>query len=384
MKKIQMIAGLIPVMALLLASCSREYEAGGEKASPDDLVALTFNMTTPAGDKVIYKGTRAIHDAPEYAINSLTLYEYSVDDQGATSFVQAYTYDSSVTTGNTLDLQLVQDNLYSFTLKYPSTEIGKKLIYKFVANDKPTAPNVGDSFDPTFNTTEASIKLQHRDTADKLADAKTGIAMSGTAKDETGSEEITLSRYLKCEVKMTRIVARIDVENIAPNVMVTYMEVQKAAAKGYLFPGNSPMTPGATDADFTTVRLNSGIKLPTAAGPETWPKAFYLYERENKAGADGSADDTMIVYVEYKVIEESTGAQFQGSVEIPFRKPSPGDDEFVNTERNHLYKIKLGTETGVPTGGQLTFNIEVDEWDLVELEEEIEPQPKPGETTPEP
>ena len=369
MKKIQMIAGLIPVMGLLLASCSREYEAGGEKPAPDDLVALTFNMTTPAGDKVIYKGTRApIHDAPEYTINSLTLYEYTSDPSGSTTkFVRELSYPNGG-----LDLTGSGPDSYTFTLKYPSTETGKTYIYKFVANDKPATPAVDASFN-TFKTSQAAITLDDQSHGTTLAPADTGIAMSGTAVDmgNGGSEVITLSRNLNCKVDMTRIVARIDVINTAQNLRITSMEVQKAAVNGYLFPDNSPKAPNQTVA---TLKTDPAIQLPTTLPKELpddgsekkieYPKAFYLYERANT-----SVDDSAIVYIEYDIVTpEKT---WKSTVEIPFQNTKQDNQDFVNTERNHLYKIVLGNGTDVPTAGQVTFNIVVDEWETVDMEEEI-------------
>ena len=63
--------------ALLSASCASDNVTEQDLASAEN--TLTFSLRTPAGEKVSY--TRAaLHDEPEYAVNSLQLYEYEIVD----------------------------------------------------------------------------------------------------------------------------------------------------------------------------------------------------------------------------------------------------------------------------------------------------------------
>ena len=56
--------------------------------------------------------------------------------------------------------------------------------------------------------------------------------MSGTATADGQNEVITIVPGVKCEVKLTRIVARVDVQNNTPNMTLESAVLVGAATRG--------------------------------------------------------------------------------------------------------------------------------------------------------
>lgn len=371
MKKIQMIAGLFAAAALLLSSCGKEetITGGGSGSGADGSVAVTFNMSTPAGDKVVYPKSRALHDESEYAIKTLTMYEYSVESDGTTKFIRTLT-SGEESTDTTFKLSDNGNGSYSFTVRYPAADLlsSKKFKYLFVANNTPAAPTAGDAIE-TYKGTLSTVVLGNGHASSVLA--QNGIAMSGKAisvKDK--SDVITLQKGLECKVDMKRIVARVDIKYEVPNLLVTKVEAHNVPTKGYLFEDdNNDLSALNTYVD---IGLNSNITLPTeylqdqGKESETIKKALYLYERNNTA-----EDQSIVIHIEYQMLAGTL--LYRGSVDVPFCTKTGTDEAptttWVNTERNHLYTIQLGDkDSGSST---LEFKLLVEDWKVVESDEMV-------------
>lgn len=360
MKRIQIFAGVFAATVLLFSSCSKEEATiGGGLDGKRDII-LTFNLRTPVGEKVVY--TKATHDESEYAIKSLTLYEYGVSNPQVTQLKRVLKYAEGGA-DNTLDLIPGSDGLYTFSVKVPLENMGEKYTYKFVANETPDDPDLDSSFD-IFKIKPAQKTLSDGSSADLLAETNKGIVMSGTAKDEQRNEVLTIDKNLICKVQMERIVSRIDVKYETPNLKITKMELQHAAESGFLFPSDAVAS--SPTQNYITLGMNKNVSLPTdylKNGDETsveLKKAFYSYERIN------SEDATMRVHIEYNVLGAS-GKEYNGSVDVPFKKV---DGEFVNTERNHLYTIVLGN-ANEPASDKVQAKLIVDEWNTVDMDEPL-------------
>ncbi len=350
---------------LLAASCSND---NGIQPQPEQTGnRVTFTVQTPGSEKVIYT-SRAIHEADEYAINSLALYEYEIDGDGKATLMRIMKKDGNG--NNALNLVANADNGYTFSIIVPAENDGKKYSYKFVANDPVEDPVLGSSFD-VFKLAKASVVLPDEEpTADCLAAEEAGIAMSGVATDADGSELITMGKDVKCKVALQRIVSRIDISYQTPNLKVTNVYLTGAPTTGTLFPADDNAVPAVAGLTCMQLGLNTNVALPEAFLMDTedtavdLKKAFYVYEREN------SADDCMTVHIDYQV--KANGSEdYQGSVDVPFcKKNEAGEDVYVNALRNNLYRIVLGNGTD-PVSGKVKVRLMVYEWNGIDINEPL-------------
>lgn len=380
--------------ALLSTSCSSDL------AVEQDLVetgnVLTFSLRTPAGEKVSY--TRALHDNAEYAINSLQLYEYEVTEgeggEKSTSLCRVMKYPTGVGR-DVIDLHDNGDGTYNFSIVIPADNMGKTYTYRIVANNATENVKIGESADYFRDSWYSAVILKdlvpepaepaegeqaetdpeevtpESPKGDALASPEVGIAMTGTATATTsGSEEITIGSTTQCEVKLTRIVSRVDICYETPNLNLTKVELQGAPVKTFLFPRTDSESglPLYAEVDRLKLDINPAHTLPTgylkdndAANRMELKKAFYLYERSN------SEEDSAVVHIEYTVA--ANGTEYQGSLDIPFRRTS-GDMKYIDTERNHLYTIVLGNNDD-PVSGKVSAKLIVDDWTLVEIDEPL-------------
>ena len=348
--------------ASLLAGCSKETTDPGD--TDDSRIPITFTLATPGSEGVIYprSATRATHDAAEYAVRQLTLLVYDATDTSAPKFLRKHDMTSDIT---------LYDNgngTYTFSLEAPISDMNAKRKFVFVVNDDAAvAATAAGSAEADLHETAATVELADGDTADKLAEADAGIAMSGTATADGQNEVITIVPGVKCEVKLTRIVARVDVQNNTPNMTLESAVLVGAATRGYLFaqaPLSAPVADRIVLGSNATVDLTEdhpARKPGEVFAPKTFRKTFYAYERPNTAG------DYAAVRITYRVNDS------KGTVEVPFiRTEAGGAQTPVDIERNHLYTVVLGNGKPVTTN-EVQFTFKVEDWNTVEMPEEIGP-----------
>ena len=348
--------------ASLLAGCSKETTGPGD--TDDSRIPITFTLATPGSEGVIYprSATRATHDAAEYAVRQLTLLVYDATDTSAPKFLRKHDMTSDIT---------LYDNgngTYTFSLEAPISDMNAKRKFVFVVNDDAAvAATAAGSAEADLHETAATVELADGDTADKLAEADAGIAMSGTATADGQNEVITIVPGVKCEVKLTRIVARVDVQNNTPNMTLESAVLVGAATRGYLFaqaPLSAPVADRIVLGSNATVDLTEehpALKPGEVFTPKTFRKTFYAYERPNTAG------DYAAVRITYRVNDS------KGTVEVPFIRTEVGGAQTpVDIERNHLYTVVLGNGKPVTTN-EVQFTFKVEDWNTVEMPEEIGP-----------
>ena len=382
---------------LSLASCSNDVVLDESFAGAENM--LTFSMRTPAGEKVSYSRAEGmLHDAPEYAVRSLQLYEYEVTEgeEGAqsTSLTRIMSYPTG-TGKNVIDLRDGGDGSYSFSIVIPADYKNRKFTYRLVANNATTNVKIGDSADKFRDEWYSAVILENTtvqpevpeegtddDAAaevepitvspkgDDLADPEKGIAMTGSAKVKgSESEIIEIGKTTQCEVSLTRIVSRIDIRYATPNLKLTKVELQGAPVKTFLFPRfDEDSNPLYAEVERLKMDLSSIHTLPAyylkdneSENTVEFKKAFYLYERKN------TEDDSAIVHFEYTV--DANDTEYQGVLDVPFRRTS-GDKAYIDTKRNHLYTIVLGNGDE-PVSGKVSATLIVDDWNLVEIDEPI-------------
>ena len=359
--KTRFITALLAV-ASLLAGCSKETTGPGD--TDDSRIPITFTLATPGSEGVIYprSATRATHDAAEYAVRQLTLLVYDATDISAPKFLRKHDMTSDIT---------LYDNgngTYTFSLEAPISDMNAKRKFVFVVNDDAAvAATAAGSAEADLHETAATVELADGDTADKLAEADAGIAMSGTATADGQNQVITIVPGVKCEVKLTRIVARVDVQNNTPNMTLESAVLVGAATRGYLFaqaPLSAPVADRIVLGSNATVDLTEehpALKPGEVFAPKTFRKTFYAYERPNTAG------DYAAVRITYRVNDS------KGTVEVPFiRTEAGGAQTPVDIERNHLYTVVLGNGKPVTTN-EVQFTFKVEDWNTVEMPEEIGP-----------
>ncbi len=348
--------------ASLLAGCSKETTGPGD--TDDSRIPITFTLATPGSEGVIYprSATRATHDAAEYAVRQLTLLVYDATDTSTPKFLRKHDMTSDIT---------LYDNgngTYTFSLEAPISDMNAKRKFVFVVNDDAAvAATAAGSAEADLHETAATVELADGDTADKLAEADAGIAMSGTATADGQNEVITIVPGVKCEVKLTRIVARVDVQNNTPNMTLESAVLVGAATRGYLFaqaPLSAPVADRIVLGSNATVDLTEehpALKPGEVFAPKTFRKTFYAYERPNTAG------DYAAVRITYRVNDS------KGTVEVPFIRTEVGGAQTpVDIERNHLYTVVLGNGKPVTTN-EVQFTFKVEDWNTVEMPEEIGP-----------
>lgn len=257
--------------AMLFTACDSDNENAlrPEVTQPGNTV--TFTLQSPGGENVFYG--RSVHDADEYAINTLALYEYEVNDDGTTTLCRIMKKDGNGR--NSLDLTQNPDLSYTFSIIVPAENDGRKFSYRFVANDATSDPALGTDFNIAatddavpFAATNARIAItDDNQSADTLASPLRGIAMTGVAK-VGDSEVITMSKDVKCEVVMTRIVSRIDIRYQTPNLMVTGVTLTGAPERGRLFP-SATLDEITEESGFHTLAINANTPMPAAFPEET-------------------------------------------------------------------------------------------------------------------
>ncbi|CUQ81628.1 Major fimbrial subunit protein (FimA) [Alistipes finegoldii] len=340
------------ITAWTAVSCSSEPAACG-CGDDGSTIPVSFTMNTPAGEAVPYGTTRATHDEAEWTIHRLTLYVYSVDDAGRGTFLRRYATDAS----GDQAISIVSNGAgtYNFTLKAPVSDLKARQRFVFVANDAFDEPSPGESQDELENKL-AGIVLEEGHSADKLAAKGTGIAMSGIARSNS-SDVVTITPGVKCEVSLRRIVARVDVQNNTPNLVISSIELLNAAPRGYLFP-HDPVA--AASESYITEAMNAEVALGTTYDEQKdLKKVFYLYERHNE---DGNGAEIKITY---------TVNSSKGEVVVPFRKTSD-TREFVDVERNTLYTVVLGNGDPVTTN-EVKFSLRIEDWNVVDMDEAVDP-----------
>lgn len=343
----------VMMMAVMTAvSCSEVQSDSADNG--EGFIPVTFTMSTPAGEAVPYSATRTSHDEAEWTINKLALYVYAVDADGNGTFLRSYATDAAGE--EAINIISNGAGTYTFTLRAPVSDMNARRRFVFVANDAvASVPGVGD---PQANLDDAlaTVTLENNATADALAVKDKGIAMTGTAQS-SGSDVVTITPGVKCEVHLKRIVARVDIRNNTPNLVIKSVVLENAAPKGYLF-AHDPVK--AADEGYVTEGMNANVNLGGSYDEQTdLQKVFYLYERTNSEA--GSAQ----VRITYMINNSN------GSVTVPFKKTSD-DMAYVDVKRNTLYTIVLGNGQPIVTN-KVTFTLNVEDWNAVDLDESVDP-----------
>lgn len=362
------------LLALLMggASCSseQEYLAGSpDTPAPDASNGIRIVVHTPAPDDIIM--SRVLHDTPEYTVNKLGVYLFLADNTSGTAdadYKLAYQKTDLTTSADGDQFTDNGNGSLSYTLPIQAAWLGKSAKIALVANDAVANLTVDNITLEAFKQSVATNKLEADDqSADIIsgsiyasdASGATGLPMTAMAKADGNSDAFNITPLgADLTASLQRIMARIDVCNKTPNLTITGMKVTHAAAQGYLFPQETTAAPAETyytlmpTSGYDSQLTGDGIKFNAEPDADnTLKHVFYLYEQVN---ADAGAAQVVIDY------NLKIGAVTkEGTVSVPLKT---AEDAYINTTRNNLYTIVLGSGDPIQDGVLVT-TLTVNNWE---------------------
>lgn len=333
------------VIAMLLtvafsSSCSSENDLINEGGDGDVITRVSFSIAIPKGDPVTY----AVHDADEYGIESLWLYEYDVNNTLVSLPVNIRGH-----------LQGAGPE-YTYEKKIIAKDKGVRS-FLFVANENPPSnTKVGDNI-LTLMSSSLSKKLSNGGSSKDLFNKISGrlrIPMTGVAR-QGGSNTIAINGSpANVSVELTRTVARLDIDNQMRGLVITDVKLDNTYADTHL----------ENDRTYSGVRTKVNGITPFADLPTPFdfnkqmPKAFYLYGGER--GHNPNEFTSILI----------TGTL--SGVPVFYRIPfiDAQEEQPIEIQRNHIYRLTLGDgTTSVVLNNNLGFVIFDTSWNEVTMNE---------------
>lgn len=367
MKKVTllMMASVFMLAATGLSSCVSETETTANDVEQAQTRSVVFNIQLPNGDP--YHVTRA-GDTPDFENKLNSLYLLTFD--AATDLLATSPVDIA---GATLDATYDGTN-FQYTYDASDTPAAA---YRFmlVANEDVSDFVVGTAMTDVENRimTKSALILSSTNQAEQTAFAS-GLPMFGIATLANQEHEIIpldnqgSGATVAVDVTMTRIVARIDVINMAEGLAITKLALKHANPNGYLKP-HVVSTKVKVPASMTKVDgIEPYTDLPTGGllGPTSAPdpgnklaKAFYIYEEEELATADlGNA-------LTLQVTGNISGIPV--FYEVPFidaNLETPANNNLgIQLKRNHIYTVKIGDGSPVTVNTKIKMTFNVAQWE---------------------
>lgn len=293
---------------------------------------VSFKLGLPKGDPVVY--TKAIHDAPEYKISKLFLYEYEVIGSDVTKLLARK--DVSTQLGGQVGPE------YKMELEIGTADKGVRM-FAFVANDDIIMSTGSSLQDLQAKLLTLQLSKNYQITGD--------LSMSGLATQGSSSLIAITGHDITCDVAMQRVVARIDVKNNAPGLVITSIDLTDVPTQSSVFQQNNHSAPStATMVDHKTFTAPTDVNLQ-----KHMKKVFYLYERKVPSE------------------KESPRVNIKGTlknVPVFYSIPFVSNGTPINVLRNHLYTIVLGDGTTPPEDGSiLKFSIVDEDWNEITMKE---------------
>lgn len=315
---------------------------------------ISFKFSLPQGGGVVYNPAplKSIHDQPEWNLSSLYMYVFDANTGnivGAPKDIVASLHEVSG-----------EEATWNYVHEYnPATDTG---VYRFafVANENPGAVQ---------SETELLAKLASKQlqatgsTSKNLLDNEKDIPMTGYAFQ--GSPQMTdialSSAVANAKVELTRIVARIDIKNIAKNFVITELSLQKTNDRSNLFvkkdAQGSPSYEAPSTAERVAIRGFADVPATGIEKDNELKKAFYLYE--------GPQPQDLSDYTAIEVKGTLSGKPIRFTV--PFSRNEGAKAIPVTVKRNHIYRIVLGSVVETVEGAKVKFTIEDTPWNAIVL-----------------
>lgn len=334
MKKLKktFFATALLLVAVSFSACNNESEVinlGNEQ----DFTTVTFSISIPKGDPVTY----AIHDADEWGIESLMMYEFVNDTLVTHQDIK------SALTGTGPE--------FGYQKEIPTEGLSMRK-FIFVANETPSGITNNSTTVKALKSKLAQKELNPTDpkSGDLLHDfgGKKRIPMTGEAN-------IAMTNGAKATVYLTRIVARIDIKNDMTGLVINSVHLNRTPDQSFLFPavnanGQPTYAAPATATNLLEVQPYAAIPVPFDKGKEM-NKAFYLYETPANTSTTVVLTCTLngegVIYT------------------VPFFRAS--DLTHIPVKRNHIYRIRVYKDAQ----NQVAFNVVDEPWKQVIYNEEF-------------
>lgn len=305
-------------------------EQGEETAG---ISRVTFNIVIPKGDPVTY----ATQDETEWGVGNLWLYEFKEDG----SYANHVEIKSAVNgTGPE----------YNYAYEVKSAADKKMARFIFIANEED--PGVVTNIAGLEGKSAGKILGNSSSNADLLntIGGVKYIPMTGEAMIGTSNLIPVTGTGTKATVYLTRIVARIDVKNHVPNLVITGLTLSQTNSQSYLLPQPAYAVPG-TATKVSNITPFTTLPAEGLAHDGELAKAFYLYEgpQPDKTGA-------VTLEVKGELGEAKTPVLYR----IPFWNNTAG--QLITVKRNNIYRITLGNNTPVVSDAKVGFIIEDTPW----------------------
>lgn len=353
------LSGLLLLCAslLLLAGCKGKNEPTNKDLAEGESAKVTFELSLPQGESFTYRS--AIHDAPEWKVENLTLYTFSGDG----SKLLAIDHITSS------DLHPNGEAKYTYTKDIAKDKVG---VYQFafVANDQIANATIGTTSLKDFGELHMTKQLPAMGTSKHLLNDN-NIPMTGMA-EQNGSHKIAVTGTTKgVSVTLTRVVARIDISNHIPNLTITKLSLENTFDQTTVFHSINYRTIfGHGGIAKVTMRegfapLPNPFKGIAGVDGKQLKKAFYLYEGPQPAEVAKRGEATTIV------VEGTLDNGKNIVYKIPFIRHSKAYDP-IDVKRNHLYRLVLGDNKPVEPESKVVFTIEDTPWNAVILNHEME------------
>lgn len=368
-------------LSLALAACSNEtiLEAPGEQPSLAES-QINISVKTPASEGVIVRSaqTRAVGDkiadeADEAAVNTLKVYLFTTGNETADP-TDADLKFHSVYSFNANDMLSDGNEKKTCSIQIPEELRDQaKAKLAFIANDTyQEALAVGATTLKDFKSALATASVTDGSKADELVGGETAKSFPMTAMSEV--VDLT-SSGVDVEVELVRNVARLDIFNYTPNMIIKSVEIENVNDKSYLF--------GTADAlnipseGLSKISLLPLLELTTNLGtdgiaynpknPGFYPEAVedvcptnsyrtaYLYEQ-----AVPTVAESPVITIRYEL---EIGTDIVKDQELSLIFQNTETNKLVDVKRNWLYRIRLGD--GTPAGindMNVKATFEVEDW----------------------
>ena len=375
-------------LSLGIVGCTGEkpFSDTSKTEESDSLGKISISVKTPLSEK--YLVTRAVGDKiaaepDEAKVNNLKVYLFTKDGTNGTEddyvLYKNYDFDNSkikTIAGNSQVSIAIEPDL-----------MGKTVKAAIIANDSPVLTITPRSTKLTeFRKALASANVTTTSESDVLVGgANKSFPMSCVTSDIAKLTPMGV----EVNAELVRTMARIDILNFAKDLVIKSVKLTNVDNKSYLLSsgtgnglnivpdGNKekielqPLKEYSEKIGTNGLAYNSSADATgeQAAKNANKHRAFYLYEQEVKDKATSP-----MVTIEY--VAKNTKVEKKGKIEVVFRKTTAPND-WVNVKRNHIYTIQLGEFGKSVLQGRLKVKFIVDDWNVVTVPSEIDPNTKP-------
>lgn len=382
---------LAAALGLLLGSCGGDGSPLVQTPEDPETRTFTFEISIPSSDKLTVSDgyTRAVGDivpdmADECAVKTVDIYAFSRNATSTNEDDYKYFDKRSFSVSNGLDgTANASDGNLDGTLDGSSSikcsidiisgeELtDKQLRFVLIANETTVSDLTTTSTLTDFRERLASAQLTQTDDTDTEEDGTqaqceklVGIADSNNTWFPMSAEVETSGALNRTgenfNVKLVRNVARIDIENNTPNLVITDLKLRGANSSSRILSSdgkggfNVPQSPDtvtllplksafSVDNPFAYVIPTEEDGTPTTSEDKlrdaNTKTCFYLYEQNNTEDSHVSLEVTYrLTYLEGEVYQEKT-------LKVPFKS----SDAYIDVKRNTRYRVVIGDGREVKT-----------------------------------